>query len=54
MEFNTIIYEVKDNIATITLNRPDRMNAWTLEMMDEVTIRAVEEQHRTPPQVQPR
>lgn len=36
MEFNTIIYEVKDNIATITLNRPDRMNAWTLEMMDEV------------------
>ncbi len=36
MELNTVIYEVKDRIATITLNRPDRMNAWTMEMMAEV------------------
>jgi enoyl-CoA hydratase/carnithine racemase len=36
MKFETVLYEVKDNIATITLNRPDRMNAWTLVMMTEV------------------
>ncbi|MFW5825327.1 MAG: crotonase/enoyl-CoA hydratase family protein, partial [Marinobacter sp.] len=27
---------VEDGIATITLNRPDRMNAFTLQMMDEL------------------
>ena len=36
MGLRTIIYEVKDRIGTIMLNRPDRMNAWTLEMMAEV------------------
>lgn len=29
---NTILYEVADGIATITINRPDRMNALTYEM----------------------
>ncbi len=31
-----ILYDVADRIATITLNRPDRMNAWTGTMEREV------------------
>ena len=32
-EFETLLYSVEDAIATITLNRPDRMNAFTPRMM---------------------
>jgi enoyl-CoA hydratase/carnithine racemase len=32
----TIRYEVADEIATITLNRPDKMNAYTAEMGTEI------------------
>jgi 2-(1,2-epoxy-1,2-dihydrophenyl)acetyl-CoA isomerase len=35
MEFEQIIYEKSDGIATITLNRPERMNAFTAQMIDE-------------------
>ena len=31
-----VLYEVSDKIATITLNRPERMNAWTPIMEREV------------------
>jgi enoyl-CoA hydratase/carnithine racemase len=34
--YQHILYEVKDKIATITLNRPDRMNAWTPIMERDV------------------
>ena len=36
MEYTQIIYEVADNIATITLNRPDKLNAFTGTMMYEI------------------
>jgi len=36
MEFTQITYEVEDQIAVITLNRPDVLNAWTPVMMAEI------------------
>ena len=39
MSFNTIRYEVSDRILTITLNRPEQLNAFTVEMAKEL-IRA--------------
>jgi len=36
MNFETILYEIEDKILTITLNRPDRLNAFTGQMMDEL------------------
>jgi enoyl-CoA hydratase/carnithine racemase len=37
MSYEQIIYEVKDLVATITLNRPDKLNAWTQKMEEEIT-----------------
>src|SRR5262245_5280974 len=34
--YDEILYEVDDPVATITLNRPDALNAWTNRMGDEV------------------
>jgi enoyl-CoA hydratase/carnithine racemase len=31
---DVVLYEVRDGVALVTLNRPDRMNAWTGEMED--------------------
>jgi E-phenylitaconyl-CoA hydratase len=36
MEFETILYQVRDRIATITLNRPERYNAITAQMGEEL------------------
>ena len=36
MTYQHILYEVSDKVATITLNRPDRMNAWTAIMERDV------------------
>jgi enoyl-CoA hydratase/carnithine racemase len=33
VSYETINYDVADKIATITLNRPDRLNAFTAQMM---------------------
>jgi enoyl-CoA hydratase/carnithine racemase len=36
MNHREILVEIKDRIATITLNRPEQLNAWTDVMADEV------------------
>lgn len=36
MDYAEIIYDVSDRVATITLNRPDKLNAFTGTMMKEM------------------
>jgi enoyl-CoA hydratase/carnithine racemase len=36
LDFETIRYEVADGVLTITLNRPDRLNAFTEAMMNDL------------------
>jgi len=42
MEFKYIIYEKSEGIATITLNRPEALNAFSREVVDEV-LQALED-----------
>ncbi|MGU3587227.1 crotonase/enoyl-CoA hydratase family protein [Rhodococcus sp. C26F] len=36
MEYTTLRHEVEDGILTVVLNRPDHLNAFTVEMADEL------------------
>lgn len=36
MDYELIIFETKGEIAQITLNRPERLNAWSYEMNNEI------------------
>ncbi len=36
MSYNSIKYEIEDHILTLTLNRPEQMNAFTVEMASEL------------------
>ena len=36
MSYEQILYEVTDPVATITLNRPEALNAWTPQMGAEL------------------
>lgn len=36
MTYQHIRYDIADQILTLTLNRPDNLNAWTLQMKDEM------------------
>ena len=36
MAYNTLLWEVEDRVLTLTLNRPEQMNAFTVEMAHEL------------------
>ncbi len=42
MGFEQIIYEVRDSICTVTLNRPEKLNALTSTMLAEM-LQALEQ-----------
>ena len=42
MAYSEILYDVSDKIATITLNRPEKLNAWTGTMEQEVRAALIE------------
>jgi enoyl-CoA hydratase/carnithine racemase len=37
MDYQDILFEVSEGIATITMNRPEKLNAYTTEMGEEIT-----------------
>ena len=45
MQYEQILYERRGRVALVTLNRPERLNAWTLQMENEV-IAAVDQANR--------
>lgn len=46
MDLKEVIFEVSENIATITLNRPTKLNAWTFQMETEYRIAMAEAERR--------
>jgi enoyl-CoA hydratase/carnithine racemase len=45
MEYQEILYSVADHIATITLNRPEKLNAWTMRMEAEYRHAMADAEH---------
>ena len=43
MDYKTIRWEVEDRILTLTLSRPDQLNAFTVEMANELSPKRVVE-----------
>lgn len=45
MAYETLIYDKQDRIATVTINRPEKRNAWTAQVSEEVVevFRAMED-----------
>jgi len=43
--FKTLIYEIKDNIAYVTLNRPEALNVYNIQMRDDLyeVLRAIKD-----------
>ena len=37
-EFSDVLYEVDNGLATITINRPDRFNAFRAQTVDELVL----------------
>jgi enoyl-CoA hydratase/carnithine racemase len=48
MPFSAIRYEVEDGVCTVTLNRPDRLNAVTPTMVNELARRGTAPTPTTP------
>src|SRR5579863_892300 len=48
MNYEQITYEVTNLVATVTLNRPEKLNAWTEKMEEEIgaAIRAASADHQ--------
>src|SRR5262249_4718761 len=45
MPYDEILFEVADRIATVTLNRPTKLNAWTMKMEQEVQAALTQAEH---------
>lgn len=50
MDFKTLLFSESENIATITFNRPDKRNAVSFELVDEIML-ALDEAEKSSAQV---